>query len=254
MADTATLPKDPALVHAETAKANAEAETALAQARLNDALAAKANAEAIKAQAEADQAQAAAKEATYALAQATEKEQARLNSDQHHHLYQFSGGVDTTSVDRCMAQLRTWDRINPDCDIEILFNSPGGSVIPGMALFDLIVRLSQRGGGTHKVTVGAQGWAASMGGILLQSGDVRWIGRQSYLMIHEISASTGGKIGEMKDDVKFYEAMCAQVVDLFVERSAGKIKKAQFIKNWTRQEWWLLAPEALKLGFVDEIR
>jgi ATP-dependent protease ClpP protease subunit len=87
----------------------------------------------------------------------------------------------------------------------------------------------------------------------LQTGDTRWIGAQSYLMIHEISAGTGGKIGDMKDDVDFYDRICDRVVDIFVSRS-GKITKAAFKKKWQRTDWRLLADESLKLGFVDEIR
>jgi ATP-dependent protease ClpP protease subunit len=93
-----------------------------------------------------------------------------------------------------------------------------------------------------------------MAGILLQSGDHRWIGRQSYLMIHEISAGAGGKIGELKDSVEFFDAICKRVVSIFVDRSEGKCTKARFVKGWTRTDWWLMSEDAHKLGFVDEIR
>lgn len=239
MTNTAT-PADPVKVAAEVAKLAAETEAAYTLARLNVANAREAEAKAEKIELE--------------LAVAREKEQTRIHSDYHKRVYQFDGAVDASSVGKCMSQLREWDRLDPDCPIEIIFNSPGGAVIHGMALFDLIVRLSTRGGGRHKVTTGAQGYAASMGGILLQAGDVRWIGTQSFLMIHEISAGTGGKIGEMKDDVKFYDAICAQVVDIFVTRSGGKITKRKFIESWQRQDWWLLSDAALRLGFVDEVR
>jgi ATP-dependent protease ClpP protease subunit len=213
---TTTTKTTPAKTKAEITKLEAEAAAALSLAALNAAQAREAEAKAILAE--------------LALNKAHEDEAARVNSDAHHRLYQFDGAVDSASVNRCMTQLRQWDRLDPTCDIEVIFNSPGGAVIAGMALFDLIVRLSKRGGGRHHVTVGAQGYAASMGGILLQSGDHRWIGAQSYLMIHEISAGTGGKIGEMKDDVEFYTAICARVVDIFVSRSGGKITKRKFIK------------------------
>ena len=246
MSDT-TTPVSPEREAAEIAKLHAEARAA-------EANAAKAAAEQAKLAAEAREAEAQARAAEIELTKAEEKERARLCSDYHRRVYQFDGPVDAASVNRCMAQLREWDRLEPECKIEVIFNSPGGHVIHGMALFDLITRLSLRGGGRHHVTTGAQGYAASMGGILLQAGDTRWIGRQSYLMIHEISAGTGGKIGEMKDDVKFYDAICARVVEIFVDRAGGKISKRKFIDSWTRADWWLLSDEALKLGFVDEVR
>ncbi len=244
---TKTATADPDKKQAEIDKLCAEAEAARSTAALNAVTARKIGAE-------ADLAEASAKVAGLELAKFLEGEQVRVNSDSHHRIHQFDGGVTDATVAKCMAQLRTWDRIDPDCDIEIIFNSPGGSITPGMALFDLIFRLSKRGGGTHKVTVGAQGYAASMGGILLQAADVRWIGAQSFLMIHEMSSQTGGKIGEMKDDVKFYDAICARVVDIFVDRAGGKITKDKFIESWTRIDWWMLSDEALALGFVDEIR
>ena len=123
--------------------------------------------------------------------------------DYYHKTYWFDRQVDAATVKDCIRVLRTWDRVEPTCDITVIFNSPGGSVIHGMALFDEMVTLSQRGGGQHKLTTVVRGYAASMGGILLQAGDKRVCGKESYLMIHEIAAGTGGKIGELKDDVKF---------------------------------------------------
>lgn len=225
---------------AELDKFQAEADAARAQARLHLA-------NAREAEANADLAQ-------LGLIKAEEDERARRHSDAHHRLYQFDGAVEASSAKACMQQLRQWDRLDPECDIEVIFNSPGGSVIPGMALFDLIVRLSQRGGGQHRITVGAQGMAASMAGILLQSGDHRWMGPEAVVLIHEISAGTVGKIGEMLDAVKLYETLCARVIDIFIGRAEGKCSKAKFVKSWTRTDWWLTSAECLKLGFVDEIR
>ncbi len=232
---------NPASLHpAEVAKLEAEAALAKANAR--------------KAKAEAKKAEAEARSAELKLAeeeQAAEEEDA---SDDNCRVYRFNGPVSEATTKACISRLTLWHRLEPKCDIEVVFNSPGGSVVDGMALFDKLVHLSKRGGGSHKVTIGVQGMAASMAGILVQAGDVRWIGAQSYFMIHEISAGTGGKIGEIKDDVKFYEAVCAQVATLFVERSDGKITADEFKKRWERQDWWLLAGEALSYGFVDEVR
>ena len=86
------------------------------------------------------------------------------------------------------------------------------------------------------------------------TGDVRVMGRESYLMIHEISAGAGGKIGEINDAVKFYERVCERVVDIFVSRSGGKCSRAQFKKNWNRADWWIDSAEALRWGFVDAVR
>jgi ATP-dependent Clp endopeptidase proteolytic subunit ClpP len=211
--------------------------------------------------AEADHAQAKAEQArleaeTYRINMEDRRRDHDMNNadDYYHKTYWFDRQVDAATVKDCIRALRTWDRMDPECDITIIFNSPGGSVIHGMALFDEIVTLSQRGGGRHKITTVVRGYAASMGGILLQAGDHRVCGRESYVMIHEIAAGTGGKIGEIKDDVKFYETISDRIVNLFVERSGGKIAKATFKKNWERKDWWLDSAGALKYGFVDEVK
>lgn len=223
---------------AEIAKLEAEAAEIKALAR--------------KAKWEAKEARAKAMVAEIKALEAVESHNEDAQCDDNLRVYRFAGPVGDASVRNCIQKLNLWDRTDPDCDIEIIFNSPGGSVIDGMALFDQIVALSKRGGGRHKITIGTRGYAASMAGILLQAGDVRWIGANSYLMIHEISAGTGGKLGEMSDDVDFYNRVCKQIVDIFVAR--GKIKRADFVRNWERKDWWLLADEAKRLGFVDEIR
>lgn len=169
----------------------------------------------------------------------------------HHHF--FYGGVDDRTVFGCLNTLAAWDRTDPTCPMNITINSPGGDVVDGMHLFDQIANFSKRGGGTHEVTITVRGYAASMAGILLQAADHRVIGKESYLMIHEISAGTGGKIGDIKDDVKWYDRVCDRVADIFVERAEGKISAEDFKAKWERHDWWLDSTESLRLGLVDRI-
>jgi ATP-dependent protease ClpP protease subunit len=246
MADTATTTYRP-LTEEELDKLRAEAEGERAETERRKA-------ETARILSEKRSYDATAEVAEMQLAKCREDEAARVKSDDHLRVYRFAGAVTADTAAKCMRQLVLWDRLDPECDIEIVFNSPGGDVLNGMALFDQIASMSKRGGGTHEITIGTRGYAASMAGILLQAADVRWMGKQSYLMIHEISAGAGGKIGEITDAVKFYEAICARVVDIFVARSEGKCSKAKFVKGWLRTDWWLLSDEALKHGFVDEVR
>lgn len=187
-------------------------------------------------------------------------EKIHLLQDHYAHEYLFDEGVSKKSVFMCLNTLAAWHREDPECDMNITINSPGGSVIDGMHLFDQITAYSLRGrdgqgtgGGRHKVTITVRGYAASMAGILLQCADERVIGPESWLMIHEVSAGTGGKIGEIEDDVKWYKKMCERVIDIFVERSNGNIDKEEFKRNWERRDWFLDSGEALELGFVDRI-
>ena len=174
-----------------------------------------------------------------------------LASDRYHHTYQFVTQVADSSVERCIERLTVWDRQKPDCDIKIVFNSPGGSVIAGMALFDFIVGLSRRGGGHHNITTLGLGHAASMAGILLQAGDQRLMGKQAWVLIHEISFMAIGKIGEVEDTTEWAKRICKRVVDIFASRSKMNPK---FIEaHWKRKDWWLSSEECFKLGIVDAV-
>ena len=188
------------------------------------------------------------------------QEALNLSAHHYHHEFHFNAGVHEDSVEACTSQMAIWHRQDPNCPMTIVIDSPGGSVIDGMHLFDEIVRYSKRPWddrdlpkGTHDTTMIVRGYAASMAGILLQSADRRLIGPESYLMIHEISTFARGKIGEIKDEVKFLDKITERVVNLFVTRSGGKISKEQFAQEWDRKDWWLTSEEALKLGFVDDI-
>lgn len=180
-------------------------------------------------------------------AERTEKE--KLAGNEYHHIYIFDDDVSDSSVERCMKQLTIWDRLAPTCDIEVIFNSPGGSVISGMALFDFLQMLRRRG---HKVITGSLGYAASMAGILLQAGDVRWIGKESYVLIHEISTGAIGKIGEIEDVVEFCKKIQHRVISIFASRSNKSA--AYFEKHWRRKDWWLSSEECEAIGIVDEVR
>jgi ATP-dependent protease ClpP protease subunit len=94
--------------------------------------------------------------------------------------------------------------------------------------------------------------AASMAGILLQAGHQRIMGRESWLMIHEASFSASGKTGDVEDTVEWVKAMQERILNIFATRS--KMTKSALKRKWTRKNWWISSDEALKLGFVDEIR
>ena len=172
-----------------------------------------------------------------------------LAEDRFHHVYQFSQQVGDGSVANCIERLSKWSRQDPGCDIEIIFNSPGGGVIAGMALFDFILYLRRKG---HNITTLALGHAASMAGILLQAGTTRAMGSEAWLLIHEISFSAVGKIGEVEDTTEWVKRICKRVVKIFADRS--KLSAAQIEKRWKRQDWWISSDDCLKWGLVDEVR
>lgn len=230
-----------AKVRAEEEKLHAEAEAARASAR--------------KANAEADTAEHVAVEAQIKREKAQRSYDEDKADDSHHHLYRFNTPVSDSSATTCTKQLTAWHRLDPGCGITLVFNSPGGSVIAGMALFDFLRGLSEEG---HHITTVTQGYAASMAGILLQAGDTRVMGRESYVLIHEVSAGAVGKVGELDDELKFIRKICTRVVQIFVERSracnpAKPLTERFFKSSWERQDWWLDSEECLRYGIVDEV-
>lgn len=247
-------PEEKAKLAAETAKVTFELEAAREkherELKKLDVEVRKLDAEAAKTAAEADQAKSAATVTKIMADRESQKRERELADNENHFTYLFSGSVSEGSTSKCMSQLATWDRTHPDCEITIVINSPGGSVIDGMALFDYIQELRGKG---HKITTKSLGVAASMGGILLQAGDIRVMGKEAWLLVHEAAFGASGKIGDVEDTVEWVKKVCDRILDIFVARCDGKIKKAQIKRNWTRKDWWISSDEALKLGFIDEI-
>ena len=229
-------------ISAQVAKLLAEANSLTANANKANADAARANAETQRAIAEAEYAQSKT---------AAELREARRiqASDGNNRIYRFNGKVDEKSVDAAIYRLGEWSRLYPGEGIEIVFNSPGGSIIDGFALFDRILQLRADG---HHVTTGTLGQAASMAGILIQAGQTRWVGTQSWYLIHRAGFGSFGSTYEVKDMVELIERMEKRIMDIFVDRSDITMKMIK--GKWDRKDWWIDANEALELGLVDEIR
>jgi ATP-dependent Clp protease protease subunit len=164
------------------------------------------------------------------------------------HVYTFYASVDGESVQQCLAQLGHWARRNPGCAITLLFNSPGGAVLDGLALFDYLSQLRNLG---HHITTVALGRAASMGAVLLQAGDRRVIGQNAFMLIHEVSNLASGKVSEMEDSVEFSKRLQKRLLAILSDRS--NLSSTEIARRWSRKEWWLDAEEAMSLGFADAL-
>jgi ATP-dependent Clp endopeptidase proteolytic subunit ClpP len=167
--------------------------------------------------------------------------------DQFNRVYRFTDAIHEKSVNSCMDTIARWTRLSEE-PIEIIFFSPGGEIIQGMALFDFIQGVRQKG---IKVITGATGYAASMAGILLQAGDERWVGEQSWILIHRPSTTAIGALYEVEDAVEFTKRLEERLVNILVSRS--KLQKEDIEKNWLRKDWWLTSEEALDAGLVDSV-
>lgn len=175
------------------------------------------------------------------------KKQLEASSDSA-RIFPFYGAVNKGAVAGCMDTLTQWNREDPDKPITVVFNSPGGSVIDGLALYDQIQILKNEG---QEINTHSLGMAASMGGILLQAGEKRTMGKHAYLLIHEISSIALGNASELEDELKFVQRLQARSLAILAHRST--LTPRQIARKWKRKDWWLDADEALELGFIDAI-
>lgn len=173
-----------------------------------------------------------------------------LAANSHHKVYSFTGQVGESSVRKAVDQLTIWSRNYPGCDIEFQINSPGGDIVEGFALIDFLFGLRKKG---HKITTVGYGMVASMAGVILQAGDIRQMGDNAILLIHEGSLGASGDFGAVEDRVKLMKMFHEKILDLFVARADGKVTKAFIRKQWQRTDWWCSASTSLKHGFCDAI-
>ncbi len=184
-------------------------------------------------------------------ADAAELEWSRMEASKDNaRIYSFIGPVNIPSAQLCMDTLGQWVREDSEREIQIVFNSPGGSVMDGLALYDYMESL--RNASDVKFTTIVLGTAASMAGVLLQAGDKRVMGKHAYLMIHEIQSGVIGSMSEIEDASTFTKRLQDRILDILNERST--LDRSEIKDRWERREWWLDADEALELGFCDEIQ
>ena len=237
----------PGEIEARVAKDRAETEAFYSDVRRNDAYAKKYLAEAAKLDAEAGVAQI-----TLVKSQRIEREELAL--DKHHFTYVFDKEVGEASVKECIKQLTQWERLSPECHVDLVINSPGGGVFDGFALVDYITGMLDRG---CVVDTHALGMAASMGGVLLQAGVKRTMGKSAMLLIHEAQFGAFGSFGHVEDQVTLVKIMHDQILTLFATRAMPinpKTTKAWIKAAWQRKDWWMSAAQAATLGFCDEVK
>ena len=177
------------------------------------------------------------------------RREAEAAAEDARRTYTFWGRVDEANVQACMSTLATWSSRAPGAPLTVVFNSPGGLVHDGLALFDYLRQLRADG---HHLTTVAIGRVASMGAVLLQAGDHRVVGANAFLMLHEVSAGSSGRVSEMEESVDVSKRLQKRLLAILAERSTLTV--ASIARRWTRRDWWLDADDAVGLGFADQTR
>jgi len=190
-------------------------------------------------------------EAEYNLLQSERLMRVRDEEDastDHNRILDFVVDVTDQSVYRSLQKLSEW-RAKSLAPITIRFNTGGGDLISGMALYDYIIMLRNEDVVVNTI---ALGMVASMGGILFQAGTNRYMSPGAWLMIHELSTFNEGKLSEVKDYTKWLERAQVKMEKILASRSTLSLAS---IKRRTAKgkDWWLDAEEAVKYGFADSI-
>ena len=159
----------------------------------------------------------------------------------------FLGGeITDEEANLVIAQLLFLEADDPDKDIFLYINSPGGSVSAGLAIYDTIRHLK-----CEVVTI-CVGLAASMGAFLLASGakGKRKALPNSEIMIHQPSGGAYGQASDVKIHADHIIKTRRKLNEILSERTG---KPLEVIEDATERDNFLSAEEALEFGLIDEI-
>lgn len=135
---------------------------------------------------------------------------------------------------------------DPDRDIKIYINSPGGSITAGFAIYDTIQHIP------CDVETIAIGMAASMGSFLLSSGTKgkRYALPNTEVMIHQPSGGSQGQVTDMKITMERILNM-QERLNVILAKNTGKT--IDVIKADCERDNFMLASEAVKYGLIDKV-
>ena len=160
----------------------------------------------------------------------------------------LNGPVEDHMANVVVAQLLFLESENPDKDINLFINSPGGVITAGMAIYDTMQFIK------CDVTTYVMGQACSMGSFLAQAGakGKRYMLPYARHMIHQPSGGARGMQSDIEIQYKEITKMKTILTDLYVKHnSAGKTYQ-DFERDMDR-DTFMSAEEALAYGLVDKI-
>ena len=154
--------------------------------------------------------------------------------------------VNDTTASLVVAQLLYLESQDPEKDISLYINSPGGSVTAGMAIYDTMNFIK------CDVSTICVGMAASMGAFLLSSGakGKRLALPNSEIMIHQPSAGTQGQVTDMAIHLKRLEIIKNRMNHILAENTGKPLE--QVIADCERDNF-MLAEEAKEYGLIDRV-
>ncbi len=144
------------------------------------------------------------------------------------------------------AQMLFLESTDPKRDIQMFINSPGGSVIAGMGIYDTMQYVAP------DVATICTGLAASMGAVLLMAGQKgkRTCLQHSRVMIHQPSGGMQGQFTDMEISYNLIKDLRKELYEIMAKHSGKSFKK---IEADSERDNWMTSYDAKEYGIVDEV-
>ena len=156
------------------------------------------------------------------------------------------GPVNDQTANLVVAQMLFLESENPDKDISLYINSPGGSVYSGMAIYDTMQFIKP------DVSTICVGMAASMGAFLLAAGakGKRYTLPNSRIMIHQPSGGSQGQASDIEIQAREILKLRDRINQILSERTGQPIEK---VAKDSDRDNFMSAEDALSYGLIDKI-
>ncbi|MGI6623070.1 MAG: ATP-dependent Clp endopeptidase proteolytic subunit ClpP [Clostridiaceae bacterium] len=158
----------------------------------------------------------------------------------------LSDEVNDVSASLIVAQMLFLEAEDPDKDIQLYINSPGGSITAGMAIYDTMQHVK------CDVSTICVGMAASMGAFLLTAGTKgkRFSLPNSTIMIHQPLGGTKGQATDIKIHAEWIIRMKQHINQILSERTGQPLSK---IEIDVERDYFMNAIEAKEYGLIDQV-
>ena len=157
-----------------------------------------------------------------------------------------AGEIETHMANTIVAQLLHLEQEDPEKDITLYVNSPGGSISAGMAIIDTMHYIKP------KVSTVCIGMAASMGAMILSQGEKgkRYILPHASIMIHQPITGVEGQASDIAITAERILFLKKELTKMLAQATGQKLAKIE--KDMDR-DYWMSAEQAKKYGIVDSI-
>ena len=154
--------------------------------------------------------------------------------------------IHPTMANIIVAQFLFLEKEDPDKDIEVYINSPGGDVMAGLAIYDTMKHIKP------DIATTCVGMAASMGAVLLSGGTKgkRSALPNSRIMIHQGSGAYQGTPKDMEISMRLHMSFVERLTSIIADNSSREF--SQVSRDMDR-DYWMTSEEGVEYGIIDNV-